>query len=96
MNIKPMQGRVLVKVKDVQEAPKGGLILPDSDKFLIRAVVVAKGSPTPGYECSPIKVGTEVAFYRYGAQDGFVDEDGIEYSMVKYENIENTYDLQKV
>lgn len=86
MNIKPMQGRILVKEVETVEKVKGGLYIPTdaNNKSLIKAEVIRVGTPTPDYDCSDIKVGVEVLFVEYAAAE--IDgEEGCR--IVRYEDI---------
>lgn len=85
-----MQGRILVREIKPETITKGGLILLDStaERSLMKATVVKLGSPTPDYDCSPIKEGSIVLFVEYASSD--IEHGGEKLRFIRYEDIIGT------
>ncbi len=90
MNIRPMQGRILVKEIIPEGKTPGGLILPDSAKAqpLTKGLVIACGTPSPEYDCSPIVPEKIVLFVEYSSAEWTEDKE--KYRFVRYEDIIGT------
>lgn len=85
MTLKPLFDRVVVKMTEMEETTKSGIILSGASKEKPQvAVVVAVG---PGKEDAPmtVKVGDKVITAQYAGSN--VKLDGEEYLIVKQEEI---------
>ena len=73
MNIKPLGGRVLVKVIAYEEVTRGGIVLPDSAKEKPQqGVVIAVGAGKKD-EPMTVKVGDKVLYGKYSGNEISVD-----------------------
>ena len=85
MTIKPLQDRVVVKMKEAEETTKGGIILTGSAKEKPEvAEVIAVGEGKKDVEMK-VKTGDNVLLSKYSGTE--VKVDGEEYTIVKMEDI---------
>ena len=89
MNLKPLSDRVILKVKEKEEATKSGIVLPDSAKEKPQeAVVIAVGSGeiVDGKKVPlDVSVGDRVIYSKYSGME--IKLDGEEYLIVKQNDI---------
>lgn len=74
MNLRPLEDRVVVKVKEEAEQLQGGIVLPESAKKKSQegtVLAVGPGKPNDKGESVPmeIKVGDTVIFAKYGGTE---------------------------
>ena len=85
MTIKPLQDRVVVKMKEAEETTKSGIILTGSAKEKPEvAEVIAVGEGKKDVEMK-VNVGDNVLLSKYSGTE--VKVDGEEYTIVKMEDI---------
>ena len=85
MTIKPLQDRVVVKMKEAEETTKSGIILTGSAKEKPEvAEVIAVGEGKKDVEMN-VKVGDNVLLSKYSGTE--VKVDGEEFTIVKMEDI---------
>ena len=89
MTLYPLQDRVVVKLVEVEETTKGGIILTAAAKEKPQvAEVVAVGPGIPEGEnkiIMEVKVGDKVITSKYAGTE--VKMDGVEYTIVKQSDI---------
>lgn len=84
MNLKPLDDRVVLEVKDVTEKKVGGIIIPDTakEKPMI-GEVIAVGTDEELQKV--VKVGDKVLYAKYGGTE--VEMDGKKYMIVSRNDI---------
>lgn len=90
VNLKPLGDRVLVKLVDVAEQVKGGIIIPDSAKEKpTEAEVVALGTGRKSDDGSAqdfvVKIGDRVIISKYGGTE--VKLDDVTYQLLREDDI---------
>ncbi|KUJ96658.1 MAG: 10 kDa chaperonin [Desulfonauticus sp. 38_4375] len=90
MNLKPLQGRVLVKRLEEEEVTKGGIIIPDTAKekpIKGEVVAVGPGKTTDDGKTIPmsVKVGDKVLFNKYAGTE--VKIEGVEHLVMREDDI---------
>ena len=88
MNLKPLGDRVVIKLVEVEEKTKSGIVLPSSAKEQPQmAEVVAIGADILNDEKKKdqIKVSDKVIFSKYAGTE--VKMDGTEYTILKLSDI---------
>ena len=70
MNLKPLEGRVVLEVEDPKEVTKGGIVIPDIAKEkpeVAKVLAVSDGKRLDNGEVVPpsVKVGDRVLFQKY-------------------------------
>ena len=89
MKIKPLADRVVIKMKEVEEKTKGGIILAESAKEkpeIAEIVAVGPGGIVDGKEVKmELQVGDNVLISKYSGTE--VKIDGVEYTIVRQSDI---------
>ncbi|MCB5558369.1 co-chaperone GroES [Anaerosalibacter bizertensis] len=88
MNIKPLGDRVVIKMIEVEEKTKSGIVLPSSAKEEPQmAEVVAIGPDIENDEkkSKQVKLGDKVIFSKYSGTEVKLDDE--EYTIVKLNDI---------
>ena len=88
MNIKPLGDRVVIKMIEVEEKTKSGIVLPSSAKEEPQmAEVVAIGPDIENDEkkSEQVKIGDKVIFSKYSGTEVKLDKE--EYTIVKLNDI---------
>ena len=89
VNIKPLEDRVLIQIKEAESTTASGLVIPDSDKDKPQEGVVIAAGPGrfDGDDRVPmdIKVGDTVVFSKYGGTE--LKYDGEEYLLLNSRDV---------
>ena len=90
MNIKPLGGRIVIKVMEREEKTKGGIVLPDTAKEkpqMGKVLAVGTGRLLDNGERVPLEVkeGDTVLFAKYAGTE--VKLDGEEYTVIKESDV---------
>ncbi|WP_077369657.1 co-chaperone GroES [Anaerosalibacter sp. Marseille-P3206] len=88
MNIKPLGDRVVIKMIEVEEKTKSGIVLPSSAKEQPQmAEIVAIGPDILNDEKKKdqVKVGDKVIFSKYSGTE--VKVDNVEYTILKLNDV---------
>ena len=89
MNMKPLADRVVVKMVEMEETTKSGIVLPGSAKEkpqIAEVVAVGPGAKEDGKVVPmEVKVGDKVIMSKYAGTE--VKMDGVEYTIVKDSDI---------
>lgn len=89
MRIRPLGDRVVIKRIEVEETTKSGIVLPGTAKEKpqeAEVVAVGPGGMVNGKEIvMELKVGDKILFSKYSGDE--VKIDGVEYTILKQENI---------
>lgn len=89
MEIKPLADRVVVKMKEVEEITKGGIILAESAKEkpeIAEIVAVGPGGIVDGKEVKmELNVGDNVLISKYSGTE--VKIDGVEYTIIRQSDV---------
>ena len=89
VNIKPLEDRVLIQIKEAESTTASGLVIPDSAKEKPQEVVVIAAGPGrfDGDDRVPmdIKVGDTVVFSKYGGTE--LKYDGEEYLLLNSRDV---------
>ena len=89
MNIKPLADRVVIKMVEVEETTKSGIILTGSAKEkpqVAEIVAVGPGGVVDGKEIKmELKVGDKVLISKYAGTE--VKMDGQEYTILRQEDV---------
>lgn len=89
MKLKPLADRVVVKLTEVEETTKSGIVLPGTAKEkpqVAEVVAVGPGGMVDGKEVTMIvKAGDRVITSKYAGTE--VKCDGVEYNIVKQSDI---------
>lgn len=87
--LKPLGDRVIVKIAEVEETTKSGIVLPGSAKEksgIAEVVAVGPGGNIDGKEVTmSVKVGDKVVCSKYTGTD--IKYEGVEYTIVKQSDI---------
>lgn len=84
--IKPMNGRVLIQVKEAAERTVGGIIIPGTarEDRMNEGTVIAVGTPTPG-KMSEVKEQDRVIFEGHRGTKTKIDD--VDYLLIFEEDI---------
>ena len=89
MNLKPFGDRVVIKMVEVEETTKSGIVLPGNAKEkpqLAEVVAVGPGGVVEGKEVEMyVNVGDKVIINKYAGTE--VKLDGVEYTIVKQSDV---------
>ena len=89
MNLKPFGDRVVIKMVEVEETTKSGIVLPGNAKEkpqLAEVVAVGPGGICEGKEITMyVNVGDKVIINKYAGTE--VKLDGVEYTVVKQSDV---------
>ena len=91
MKVKPIYDRILVKVTDVQEKTKGGIIIPDTakDSSILEGVVTAVGEGRLTDEGKRLALtvgkGDKVLIGKYAGSEFKLD--GSEYRIIREDDV---------
>ena len=90
MTLKPLQDRVVVKMAEVEETTKSGIILAGSAKEkpqIAEVLAVGPGKPSDngGFTAMTVKVGDKVIASKYAGTS--VKLDGTEYVIVSEDDV---------
>lgn len=89
MNIKPLGDRVVIKMVEVEETTKSGIVLPGSAKEkpqVAEIIAVGPGGLVDGKEVKmEVKVGDKVIISKYSGTEVKVDNE--EYTILKQSDI---------
>ena len=88
MNIKPLGDRVVIKMIEVEEKTKSGIVLPSSAKEEPQmAEIVAVGPDITNDEkkSEQVKIGDKVIFSKYSGTE--VKLDDVEYTIIKLNDV---------
>ena len=89
MNLKPFGDRVVIKMVEVEETTKSGIVLPGNAKEkpqLAEVVAVGPGGIVEGKEVEMyVNVGDKVIINKYAGTE--VKLDGVEYTIVKQSDV---------
>lgn len=89
MNLKPFGDRVVIKMVEVEETTKSGIVLPGNAKEkpqLAEVIAVGPGGIVEGKEVEMyVSVGDKVIINKYAGTE--VKLDGIEYTIVKQSDV---------
>lgn len=89
MNIKPLGDKVVIKMVEVKETTKSGIVLPDSAKEkpqIAEVVAVGPGGIVEGKEVvMQVKVGDRVIISKYSGTEVKVDNE--EYTILRQNDI---------
>ena len=89
VNIKPLEARVLIQIKEAESTTASGLVIPDSAKEKPQEGVVIAAGPGrfDGDDRVPmdIKVGDTVVFSKYGGTE--LKYDGEEYLLLNSRDV---------
>ena len=89
MNLKPFGDRVVIKMVEVEETTKSGIVLPGNAKEkpqLAEVVAVGPGGIVEGKEIEMyVNVGDKVIINKYAGTE--VKLDGVEYTIVKQSDV---------
>ena len=89
MNLKPLSDRVVVKMVELEETTKSGIILPGTAKEkpqVAEVVAVGPGGLVDGHEVEMyVKVGDKVIIGKYSGTE--VKMDNVEYTIVRQSEI---------
>ncbi len=89
MTIKPLADRVVIKMVEVEETTKSGIILAGSAKEkpqIAEIVAVGPGGVVDGKEIKmELKVGDKVLISKYAGTE--VKVDGVEYSILRQSDV---------
>ena len=89
VNIKPLEDRVLIQIKEAESTTASGLVIPDSAKEKPQEGVVIAAGPgrVDGDDRVPkdIKVGDTVVFSKYGGTE--LKYDGEEYLLLNSRDV---------
>ena len=89
MNLKPFGDRVVIKMVEVEETTKSGIVLPGNAKEkpqLAEVIAVGPGGIVEGKEVTMyVNVGDKVIINKYAGTE--VKLDGIEYTVVKQSDV---------
>lgn len=87
--LKPLGDRVIIKLIEVEETSKGGILLPSAAKeksSVAEVVAVGPGKNIEGKVISmDVKVGDRVIFSKYSGTE--IKYEGIDYIILKQEDI---------
>jgi len=93
MAIKPTGDRILIKVLEVDDITKGGIILPDSAKKKSQEGEVIEVGPGKRLEGEPlvtpvgVNVGDTVLFGQYTGSEVTVKDTGKEYLIIREDDV---------
>ncbi len=89
MNLKPFGDRVVIKMVEVEETTKSGIVLPGNAKEkpqLAEVIAVGPGGVCEGKEVTMyVNVGDKVIINKYAGTE--VKLDGVEYTVVKQSDV---------
>ena len=89
MNIKPLSDRVVIKMIEMEETTKSGIVLPGSAKEkpqVAEIVAVGPGGLVEGKEVTmQVKVGDKVLISKYAGTE--IKIDNVEYTILKQSDI---------
>jgi chaperonin GroES len=89
MNIKPLADRVVVKMAEVEETTKSGILLPGAAKEkpqIAEVISVGPGGMVEGKEVKMyLKAGDKVLLNKYAGTE--IKLDGVEYTILKQNDI---------
>jgi len=89
MNIKPAQGRILLKKETTANITKSGFYLPetavDAQKSLEKGKVIACGPWVEGIDCASVTEGSDVLYVKWSASE--VEYNGEKYDLIRYEDV---------
>ena len=89
MNIKPLADRVVVKMAEVEETTKSGIVLPGAAKEkpqIAEVISVGPGGIIEGKEVKMyLKAGDKVLLNKYAGTE--IKLDGIEYTILKQNDV---------
>ena len=89
MNLKPFGDRVVIKMVEVEETTKSGIVLPGNAKEkpqLAEVIAVGPGGIVEGKEVTMyVNVGDKVIINKYAGTE--VKLDGVEYTIVKQSDV---------
>lgn len=89
MEIKPLADRIVIKMKEVEEKTKGGIILAESAKEkpeIAEVVAVGPGGIVEGKEIKmDLKVGDNVLISKYSGTE--VKVDGVMYTILRQSDV---------
>ncbi len=89
MNLKPFGDRVVIKMVEVEETTKSGIVLPGNAKEkpqLAEVIAVGPGGVVEGKEVTMyVNVGDKVIINKYAGTE--VKLDGVEYTIVKQSDV---------
>lgn len=83
MTVKPLEDRVLIKIKESETKTAGGIIIPQTAQEKTQTgIVVAVGTDSDAIK---VKVGDEVMYDKYAGTQ--IKIDGVEHLLVKMSDI---------
>jgi len=89
MNLKPFGDRVVIKMVEVEETTKSGIVLPGNAKEkpqLAEVIAVGPGGVCEGKDVTMyVEVGDKVIINKYAGTE--VKLDGVEYTIVKQSDV---------
>lgn len=89
MNLKPFGDRVVIKMVEVEETTKSGIVLPGNAKEkpqLAEVIAVGPGGVVEGKDITMyVEVGDKVIINKYAGTE--VKLDGVEYTIVKQSDV---------
>ena len=89
MNLKPFGDRVVIKMVEVEETTKSGIVLPGNAKEkpqLAEVIAVGPGGVVEGKDVTMyVEVGDKVIINKYAGTE--VKLDGVEYTIVKQSDV---------
>ena len=89
MNIKPLADRVVVKMAEMEETTKSGIVLPGAAKEkpqIAEVISVGPGGMVEGKEVKMyLKAGDKVLLNKYAGTE--IKLDGIEYTILKQNDV---------
>jgi chaperonin GroES len=86
MELKPLQGKIIVEVDDAEKKTKGGIILPETAQEKPQeGKVVAIGKTKDAKALEDVKVGKRVVFAKYSGSE--IERGGKNYLIVDTDDI---------
>ena len=89
MNIKPLADRVVVKMAEMEETTKSGIVLPGAAKEkpqIAEVISVGPGGMVEGKEVKMyLKAGDKVLLNKYAGTE--IKLDGVEYTILKQNDV---------
>lgn len=88
MNIKPLGDRVVIKMIEVEEKTKSGIVLPSSAKEepqMAEVVAIGQDIENDEKKSKQVKLGDKVIFSKYSGTEVKLDKE--EYTIVKLNDI---------
>lgn len=88
MRLRPLGDRLVIKMLEVEETTKSGIVLPDSAKEkpnTAEVLAVGSGITEDEKKKDEIKVGDQIIFSKYAGNE--VELDGEEYIIIKLTDV---------